>query len=786
LEALASPTSLASVLEEPVFIQIVLALLVTALIVWAVRRLLRIAHRLDQRRALREFVRGMDHFLRGAHEEAAAELEKVLERDPENVEARIALGDSLRALGQAAEAHRHHYEVRQVFGHDLPRNDLSLGRDHLALGDLEAAIPDLERALSRGIEHDGAERELRDAYLETRRYEKAVELGRRVLDRARDDAAREEARRTLSRALTLAAGEALENDAPRQAGTWLEEAIKLSPELVQARMELVKAKILTSGPQAGARAFSQALREMRRLADGGEIVFEPVVGGPAPEPLAGAEAATAGSPTEPRLLDAPDRPRLDAPPAEDEAHAVIRHDGATTAVERREDASPALPSDVLAPEDMAPLLDRAAQVFCEKCGRTARDWAELCPGCGALGTLRPRDPSRLKRIPDPKGLLEEIEENRAWVRKLCRQLAAGIEEAAQPLARAGRRAVPLVFREALAAADPRPLIDCISRMGDRVVDDMLDAWRRSRSVLQRRVWGEKARRRSADEIVVASLVRMGTSVEPALREMLEHPEPDVRGLALEALLRIGSLELVEEARLLFSGRDVVDRLNAMDPPVVRDVIEAAAPESHLVQVIFPDRTFRHEEALVDVLASDEDREKVLSILKRRGFSPGVVTALLPHADDPELRDVVFDLIDSFGPVAADHLLTAVVDPELGSETRAHAARVLLRFGVPSLDKLLDGASDRPGTMGDMVVDLVASIGDAAVPELSRAYAAGGWLSKIGLGREKIHARRALIIRSLVRVGSEAAVMALREIRMRETDPGLRHEAESALSELETA
>jgi lipopolysaccharide biosynthesis regulator YciM len=771
-------------LTEPVVIELVLSLIVTILIFWAVRRLLKIANRLDKRRALREFVRGMDHYLRGEFDRAETELAKVLERDPENVEARIALGDALRALGRAAEAHRQHYHVQKVFGHDLPRNDLSLGRDFLALGEHEEAIPALERALAAGVGDGGAYRELRDACLAAGRHEQAIQVGRAVLDRAADDKTREEARRTLGRALTLAGTAELDRGAVREAIALLEEAIAITPELVQARMELVRARLQGGGEKAGALEFSRALSDMRRLADGGEIVFEPIVGGAAPEHLADAgHEAIPATDGEPARIGTRDPALLPAPEASSASTLPVSY-GTSEVVARREAATPALPEDVLAPEDVGPLLDRAARVFCEECGKTARDWTERCAGCGAYGTMRPRETSRLKPIPDPRALLAEIEQSRTYVKKLCADLVAGQQDAAEPLARVGREAVPVIFHEALSASDVRPLVLCLARMGTGIVPDLLESWRRARTVLKRKVFGEKARRRSADGIVVSVLSRMGRDVEPMLRDLLERSESEVRLLVLETMLRLRMLDLVEESRLLFSAAEFVGRLNEIESGVFRNIVEAAAPDSHLVRIVFPDRTLRHDAALVEALVLSGDREKVAGIIRARGFSSDVVTALLPHAEDPGLREILFELIGDFGPAAADHLLTAVVDPDLSPAIRADVAALLVRFGSMNVEKLLDGAADQPGGIKQSVVEMLAGLGDGVVSELKGAYVAGGWLSRIGLGRDKIQSRRRIILGALTMLATERAAMALREIRMRETDAALRREAENALKTVE--
>ena len=90
-----SGDDLVRLLQEPWFLKGVAAVLLFGGALLLTRGLRRVASELERRRALADYVRGLDEFLRGDFREAIATLERVLERDPENVEARIALGDCL-------------------------------------------------------------------------------------------------------------------------------------------------------------------------------------------------------------------------------------------------------------------------------------------------------------------------------------------------------------------------------------------------------------------------------------------------------------------------------------------------------------------------------------------------------------------------------------------------------------------------------------------------------------------------------------------------------------------
>jgi len=314
---------------------------------------------------------------------------------------------------------------------------------------------------------------------------------------------------------------------------------------------------------------------------------------------------------------------------------------------------------------------------------------------------------------------------------------------------------------------------------------VIEVWRRTRPALGQKLLGEGARRvRAGDALVVRVLSGMGDASRATLLELLDRPEREMRRLALDAMLRLGLTEMIEHARLVFSAKEFLDRVNQLDDESARRLVARAERGTFLVDVILTDRTFRHEEALVDAIVASETREVVVEVIRRRGFSPTTVDRLLVKADAPAVRAIALDLIAGFGGAASDHLLAAFVDADRRAETRAGAGELLARVGVPSFEKLLDGAADRPATVADQVVAFLIETGPASVEGLQRAYASGGFLGRIGLGREKIRARRVLIVRALRGIGGEASLMALRELRLRESDPELRASVEEAIGALE--
>ncbi|MGH7162765.1 MAG: tetratricopeptide repeat protein, partial [Planctomycetota bacterium] len=171
---------LRDLLREPLILEGLVAILLFVAALLVFRRIRRIAEELERRKALAEYVRGLDEFLREDYRAAIATLEQVLQRDPENVEARIALGDCCREVGDPAEAKKHHHHVHKVFGHELGRNFLSLGRDELALRNYDRSVEAFQRALDLSPHETEALAGLARAFAEGGNPVAAAETLRRV------------------------------------------------------------------------------------------------------------------------------------------------------------------------------------------------------------------------------------------------------------------------------------------------------------------------------------------------------------------------------------------------------------------------------------------------------------------------------------------------------------------------------------------------------------------------------------------------------------------------------
>lgn len=793
---------LEAVFREPLAIEAFFAILLLLVFVAAWRTLRGVAGRVSRRRALKEFVAGVDLYFKGEHEAARDALAAVLERDPENHEARILLGDACRELGDVAEAHKHHWQVAKVFGQDLPRNRLSLGRDLLLMGKAPDAIEHLARSAEADPDDTATLDLLLTANLEAGRLDEAVALARRLEEEARGEAA-PRARRRRATVCALAGRERVRRGETKDGERLLRSAIRLNPALVSPRLELVRSAWMNGTSRAAEKELVGHLKEMARLAEDGEIVFEP----PARNGAGAAAGAVAGASAEVTALPLPAAPAPDdrsgarsvgtraSLPAPGAGAAVPARSAGTGAVVARPDgpvaaagAGAAAPADI--PEAPLPmdaqafaavLLAREAVYLCAACGRGEIHYRETCPECGAFGSLLAADGTALAPVPDMPAVFDEIVENRAFLRKLVKRAAAGDEAAADRLVRAGPRAVSGIFREMLRVPDHSALVHVLAAMGPGSVPAILRGFRRANSFSTKRLVREGVRAfRSLDGLVVLALARMGEAVLPALEPLLDAEERVVRQIALDVLVRLGAADRLERARLGLPSKELIDRLNACPEEDLDPLLDASAPDGYLAQQVFADRTFAAESALARALGRTGNRRKMREILIRRGFSARAYDALEVVWEDPEARVMVRDVVRSYGRAAADHLIKTFTSPQAPEAVREDALGLFLDLGEDEIERLVERLAEGDPETERAVLRAVLAFGSRAVPALVRAYGKTGLFQRVGLNRRRLAFRKMTLLRALGQIGTHDALQGLRRILDREGDPDLKRKIRGIL------
>ncbi len=770
---------LRDVFREPLAVEAFFAVVLLFLLFLLVRSLKGVAARISRRRALAQFVAGVDLFFKGEYGEAREALARVLESDPENVEARILLGDACREMGDVAEAHKHHYQVAEVFGHDLPRNRLSLGRDLLRMGKAAEAIPHLRRALEYDVGNGSVRELLLEASLEAGRLAEAVDLARGVEEEARG-ADRERARRVRARVSATAGRRLLEEGRFREAAGLLRAALRLNPTLVAPRLDLVRAAYLGATARAAEKELAGQLREMARLAGEPGVVFEPPAPGAA-GPGRGAAEAPEVAPK--RLPGGAPAAALPAPGG-DPGRLPARADGAAPPTARPSpgDQIPEARPSVDAGALVRVLLPREGRYVCARCGRAEIRFRETCPECGGFGTLAAADDTSLVPVADMEAVFDEIVENRAFVRSLVRRAARGDPEAADRLAAVGPRAVSGIFRELMRVEDNVPLVRVLTRLGPEAVPAILDAYRRARAFSTKRLVRERMGAfRSVERPVMMALAGMGDAVTPAMEELLESEERDLRRIGLGVLIRLGRADRIEELRFGLSTKEILDRLNDCPPEELDAFLDGCPPDGFLVDLVLTDRTFGAEEALARALARPANRGKLRKVLMARGFSSGAYEALEACWSEEGMQAVVSDIVRAWGKAAADHLLKTYTTRTLPDATREEALRLFLDLGAEEMERLVERLIEGDPETERAVMRIIRAFGNRAVPYLEGAYGKMGILQRVGLNRRRLLYRKMTLVRALGRIGTWDALQALRRLHDREGDADLKRRIAGVLA-----
>ncbi len=735
------------ILRDPLLLEVVLvgAGVLLASLLWLWFR--RVVKDLKRRAAVDRYVQGIDLFLRGRWEEAARRLEEVLEKDPSHLDARVALGDCLREMGRPAEAERLHTEALEVFGDDRLQTRISLARDLLAQKRPDRAALYLEEVLALSPRRREALELMARAQEELHHFTEAARHLRElllVMDRPEEEGKREELRRRIGR-LYFRSGKALE-EAGRlgEALPAFREAVSWDPGLVQARAGVIRClSLLGHGPGA-LEALDQTLSELESLAEQPDFLLLPadLPGGGRP-----------GSPGEARPALPGGEDLVSLPPGRGEEHFLQ------------------------VPEERARiafrLLEKEAPYVCRACGRPWASPEPACPACGEPGGLVAAHPSLLEEIPRVDHLLDEIEENRAYLERKVEALYGGDPKAADQLLEVGEKVLPILYKELSLRPDPGPLLDLLLKMGPGVLPPFLEIHREERARHSKGILHLGKEKGRVLSLVARSFGPL-PGAEPFFRELAESPEPEERKAALDYFLASARPEAFE-ALQSFARVEILNHFRHKDSEELLPLLLALKPGDFLLDWIFTDPALPAEEALVEAFLRSKDRRALAWVLQARGFHPGVEKALQAMLCHETARPAALEVMARFGLEALPHRIPVLLDPETPPEVREALVDLLRPWGERAVQEIiLRCPGPRPSPVDETALELVACFGESGLPALERIYRdESGILGKFPLLRKRAMRRRELVLRALDRIAGGKAREILERLVETEGDPGLR-------------
>ncbi len=574
-------------MRDPLVLQATLSVAVFIVLLVLFRRIQRAGAELERRKLLKDYVRGLDEYLRGDHNEAIETLHRVLEEDPANIEARIAIGDCYRESGDPAEAKKHHHEVAHVFQSEMPRNYLSLGLDDLALGHHEQAVESFEKASQEEAQRADALAGMAQAYVAAGYPVEAAEALRRLYPEGPAESLNARGRRDAAQRFAEAGRTQLDKDQVEDAVLFFTEALAFDPRNLRARTGIVRAAQQLGDPERAKDLVEKHLASLRDLAADESVLFEP---GAAPVPAGGADAVESRATSATVLLAAGD-------------------DGADGA-----DATSYLPSVAADVGGVVAAVERkTARYECAECGALLRDYDDHCPACGTLGRIQSMESMRAAYtapIRDFKGAVDEVEENAAYVQSLAVRVSDGDDAAMQKLQAIGPSSIYEVFAVIGSVANPRLFGERVSALGEVALPEL----RRCHAERSGSMLGPG---RAADDFLASFALAfdqdpqlLGQAGDRALAAVLADSalKPDIRDRAQTRLQTrgIGALAALVDALTAQNDPGALQRgavVLAQWGPGTGIEIEKSYLESSLFGRLLKDRSGERRRLCADLLAA---------------------------------------------------------------------------------------------------------------------------------------------------------------------------------------
>ena len=734
-------------LEDPVVLEVAaisVGVLLVLWLLWSVRSSLT---KLHGRRHIVKYLDGVEAALAGDHKMAAALLGEVVTADPENLGARLYLGDALRRLGRPVEAHRQHVEAREVSENDGPALQLRLIQDLHEAGESADALERLEDALERWPRDPELLEAGLEVYSSAGRFEDALKVGRSLQSISRDDARRER----LASLACQVAYQRLQKGERESATRFFREALASDEQ-----HELARIGLAIADPGRGEERGERLLSVAEELA---------LPAGRADEALALANPDSSPSETRKALVTTID--------------AQLASDGDASPIER----------SARGLQTIAGLLPSGR---CTRCGAVRAASPGACPSCGALGKVA-HDDDDDRELADAAALLDEIDENDAWFQALSERLLQGDNDAEHELRESGGRALPALlaaYVEGREAHDAERLLSLCVEIGRREPELLIEAQRAFANENRPRLY-RLLQRGDVDHALGAVFRALGASVRPAFEAVLADPgglaDAGLRQLVLDYFVGLADAEAFEMLASRFSPVEIVRHLNGVpDDELVPLFGKLRAGRSFLREAILEDAALDRPAALVAAaLAADgEAVEAWVALFKRRGPGTRVARALvqaLECEDDRAERAEVY--LDRFARSGRELLVAAFADP--ASEARALPAleRLLHSAGRAAIPELVQVFAANPTAVDDRTAALLTSFGELALKDLEAAYrGSAGWLGKLGARLFRAKHPRTMILRTIAAIGGTKARLTLRRLQDAESDAELSSLIEQLLRE----
>lgn len=726
-------------------LEFVLAGTVLVVVWWLWWRMAALVQGAQQRKALADYLLGVEQALHGDLDGAFERLTAVVQTDPENHYARLLLGKVLAERGEPEQAHQQHLCLKNAFGIDTAANDRMLAQSLLAAGLPREAAEAAERSLQKDERSAVGWDFVYRARLQAGEFDAAAKAGKRLLQLL-SDGGPHGLREDLARTFAQAGQAALVRGQTREAKGLLQHAESLARDV--DAVPLLAARL--DAEQRGVATAVQAL-----------------LAAPGASALAGDVAAstpgTSGKPSVAGKAGA----SPDALPA--------------TTTANRTSATVRTPDQALPMAELHGLVP-STRWLCRACGAPLPAAVPECRRCLARGSAERTEPLLTGELRSPTCTMDAIEQNDAHLQRRIQELLGddpGLRSAAEAeLLELRERAVPALLRAAwqLGRTAEARAIATLRAMGPTIAPALFAA---SDELADGRLL--PLPQRSPAHLVGRVVQGFDRSALPHVEPLFASAKPEHRKILIDFFLGLADLEQFQLVLERFPPVEILHRLNRAEEAVLRRFLQVVPRGHFLAESLLLEPTFDRDDVLLAAVPGAVDPDVLLAVLLRRGVSRTLLKVLLQGLGDPALADTAERVLAELGPGALEHALAAFADPERPANERQRLARVLVRGGAAAAEHLIEEFGPEPSGSDDELRTLLQAIGDAAVGVLHAAYAHSGWLEKVSIGLISRHTnRRVQIVLALRAIGSEAAIAALRALLAQERDANLRLRLQQAL------
>ncbi|MBI5850082.1 MAG: hypothetical protein HZB39_03450 [Planctomycetes bacterium] len=380
-----------------------------------------------------------------------------------------------------------------------------------------------------------------------------------------------------------------------------------------------------------------------------------------------------------------------------------------------------------------------------------------------------RVPELMRRIDDPRRVLDALELNRAHLARVVAAAIDGDDAARAELIELGGASAGEVLHQVatLGADDDRGVALCAALGADLFAALLAEL----ATMCERR--SERSREFAVVRRVAAAL---GASADPGLDSAARGMHAALRELALDAAIEGGDATGLARRAHAASPGELRRAVARARPEFLARIVAAPDCDSLVLAAILDDPRPTLWRALVDVQAAGS-ASALLSAALRRDTTLAVLAPQLAAELDAATPSSVLELVAAAGNGAADALALRATDPSLRPADRAPSLDLLAACGAAAVGALGRTVGDAPSPTDRYVVAAWVALGADAVLPL-RAFLDG--VLRIAESARRDHRGR-LAIEALAAIGTSSAKRVLDALRRQAIAPELAAAATDALA-----